>query len=197
MAEIENEKDIFASYYFRMVPQSFNPKIINEIKSLGHEIGYHYENLSKTNGNYEKAIIDFEKNLNILRKFYPIKTMCMHGSPVSKWDNRKLWEKYNYRKYGILAEPYFDIDFNEILYITDASRTWNNEKVTLRDKVKSIYKYNFNSITDLIDLFAKDKLPEKIMLNIHPHNWANNHIEWYKILIWQTLKNIIKQNLQR
>jgi len=55
-AKIEHEIGVKASYYFRMVPESFNPQIINEIKAMEHEIGYHYENLSKKNGNYEEAI---------------------------------------------------------------------------------------------------------------------------------------------
>ena len=42
-AEIEAERGIKGTYYFRTVPQSFDGKIIKEIHSLGHEIGYHYE----------------------------------------------------------------------------------------------------------------------------------------------------------
>jgi len=197
MAYIEKEFNIQSSYYFRMVPESFNPDIINKIISLNHEIGYHYENLSHAKGNYEKALNDFEKKLKILRKFYPIKTMCMHGSPMSKWDNRKLWEINDYKKYGIVAEPYFDLDFNKILYITDASRTWNNDIVNLRDKVKTNYNFSFSTIFDIINLFEKGKLPKKVMINIHPHNWTTNGISWYKIFIVQNTKNLIKRFIKR
>ena len=38
-AQIQNKLGIKGSYYFRIVPQSFNP----QIAELGHEIGYHYE----------------------------------------------------------------------------------------------------------------------------------------------------------
>ena len=55
----------------------------------------------------------------------PVKTICMHGSPLSKWDNRDLWKRYNYRDFGIIAEPYFDLDFDEVFYITDTGRSWN------------------------------------------------------------------------
>ncbi|MBA7531110.1 hypothetical protein ES705_23321 [subsurface metagenome] len=34
---------IKGTYYFRIVTQSFNPEIIEQIAELGHEIGYHYE----------------------------------------------------------------------------------------------------------------------------------------------------------
>jgi len=197
MAKLENELGIKASYYFRIGKKSNQPEIIKQIAELGHEIGYHYEDLTYANGDYNKAIKQFEKNLNYFRKFYPVKTMCMHGSPLSKWDNRDLWNKYDYKEYGIIAEPYFDLNFNEIFYITDASRSWNNEKVTLRDKVKSNFNIKINSGFDIITLLNKNKLPNKILLNIHPHNWTDNKAEWYKILLWQSLKNSIKSYLKK
>jgi len=39
---------------------------------------------------FELAIDDFRLNLEKLQKLYPVKTICMHGSPLSKWDNRDL-----------------------------------------------------------------------------------------------------------
>jgi len=46
-ARIQSSIGIEGTYYFRAVPQSFDEAIIKEIASLGHEIGYHYENLSE------------------------------------------------------------------------------------------------------------------------------------------------------
>ena len=83
----------------------------------------------------DKAIKSFERNLEKLRKLYPVKTVCMHGSPLSKWDNRDLWKRYDYRDYGIIAEPYFDIDFDEVLYLTDTGRRWDGDRVSVRDKI--------------------------------------------------------------
>jgi len=59
----------------------------------------------------------------------------VYGRPTLKWDSCLFWEKYNYKEYGILSEPYFDIDFHEVFYITDAGREWNNEAINLRDRV--------------------------------------------------------------
>ena len=59
----------------------------------------------------------------------------MHGSPLSKFDNKELWEKYDYRTLGIIGEPYFDIDFNEVFYLTDTGRRWDGDKVSIPDKV--------------------------------------------------------------
>ncbi len=76
-------------------------------------------------------------NLERLRKLYPVKTICMHGSPLSKYDNRKLWEKHDYKDYGIIGEPYFDVDFSRVLYLTDTGRCWDGFDYSVRDKVIS------------------------------------------------------------
>jgi hypothetical protein len=102
MARIEKELRIKSTYFFRTIKSVFKPDIIGEIAGLGHEIGYHYENLGMYNGDYEKAIIDFENNLKKIRKFFPVKLICMHGNALKKWDNRDLWKKYDYKNYGII-----------------------------------------------------------------------------------------------
>ena len=93
MAKIQHEKGIRGTYYFRFLPGHFDTGIIREIAAMGHEIGYHYDDLSHCKGNYEKAIRRFEKNLATLREIAPVKTICMEGAPLSKWDNRWLWGK--------------------------------------------------------------------------------------------------------
>lgn len=197
MAKLEDELGVKATYFFRTIPQTFKSEIIKGIASLGHEIGYHYECLANTNGNYKEAIEDFQINLERLRKYYPVKTICMHGSPMSKWDSRHLWEKYNYKDYGIIAEPYFDIDFDEVLYITDAGRSWNNENINRRDKVTSKFNYNFNHTNNIIKAINDNELPNKIIINIHPEHWTDSKIEWYKIWCIRKAKNSVKKVILR
>lgn len=64
-AQIQAVYGISGTYFFRVVPQSYDEKIIKEIASLGHEIGYHYEDFSQAKGNNKKAIELFEANLNL------------------------------------------------------------------------------------------------------------------------------------
>ncbi len=45
-AKIEHGLGIKGSYYFRIVPENYNEYIIRQIADLGHEIGYHYEDLT-------------------------------------------------------------------------------------------------------------------------------------------------------
>ena len=96
MAELEHELGIQSTYYFR-VPYTFKPEMI--VKILGHEVGYHYEVLSKAKGDYEKAVELFEQELNEFRKIVDVKTIGMHGSPLSRYDNRDLWKRYDFNEF--------------------------------------------------------------------------------------------------
>jgi hypothetical protein len=153
-AKMQHSMGIVGTYYFRIVPQSFDEKIIKEIAGLGHEIGYHYEDVSltaerqktkvkrqkrKNDEDFERflagiAIESFKENLERFRKIVPVKTICMHGSPMSRWDSRLLWKYYDYKDFGIVGEPYFDVNFDKILYLTDTGRRWDGGAVSIRDK---------------------------------------------------------------
>ena len=87
-AQLEHETGIRGSYYFRIVPESYDETIIREIYRLGHEIGYHYEDLALAGGDADKAYTSFCRNLEKIRKLVPVTTICMHGSPLSRYDSR-------------------------------------------------------------------------------------------------------------
>ncbi len=192
-AKLQNQKKVKGVYYFRAVPESWDEKVIKGISALGHEIGYHYECLTTTNGNLEKGITDFEKNLNALRKLAPVLTICMHGSPTSKYDSKDLWKKYDYKRYDITGEPYFDVDFKKMLYLTDTGRCWNGDEFNVRDKVNSGFNLSFHSTDDIIGALKRNELPSKIMFTFHPQRWNNNKLKWLKELITQNLKNQLKK----
>ena len=189
-AKIQNEIGITGTYYFRIHTSSYNEAIIKEIKNLGHEIGYHYETMETANGGVDLAYEEFCHNLDLFRKIVPVETICMHGSPRSRFDNKDIWEKYDYRKLGILGDPYFDIDFNEVAYLTDTGRRWNGNRVIIRDKVKSPFNFNFRTTNDIIR--SVDQLPDKVMFTFHPQRWTDNPALWAKELVWQNFKNQVK-----
>lgn len=195
VAQLEAEMGISSSYYFRVVPQSNHPEIIKQIASLNHEIGYHYEDLSFFKGNQEKALNHFQEKLQYFRLFYPVKTICMHGSPTSKIDNRMIWKNNSYKDFGIIGEPYFDVNFNKVLYLTDTGRTWDGEKYSVRDKVESGYSFHFQYTTELVDAVLQGNLPNQIMITTHPQRWTNKMLPWINEYIAQSLKNKIKQFL--
>ncbi|HET6226668.1 MAG TPA: hypothetical protein VFF27_10335 [Bacteroidia bacterium] len=192
-AILENKLGIKGTYFFRIVKQSNKPQIIKAIAALGHEIGYHYEDLAHAHGDKEKAIKSFEKNLEYFRTYYPVKTICMHGSPVSKWDNRKLWETYDYKEYGLIGEPYFELDFKKLLYLTDTGRMWDGHKVSVRDKMPHSSSHNL-SFTTTFDIVKKgDQLPDQIMITTHPQRWNNDRFRWILELVFQNIKNLVKR----
>ena len=198
-ARIEHELGIRASYYFRVVPQSNQPDIIRAIADLGHEIGYHYEDMSIMHGDVDKAYGHFVEQLTYFRQFYPVQTICMHGAPTSKWDGKDLWKHYNYRDLGIIGEPYFDIDFSQMFYLTDTGRSWDGYRVSVRDKIP-VYQDQWNeqglvyhNTQDIIRAAKQDQLPARIMITTHPQRWTDQLLVWVKELIIQNIKNTIKR----
>ncbi len=194
-AEIENQKGLRSSCYFRIVPESFDTKIVTQINDLGHEIGYHYEDLDLCNGAIDKAYQSFQKNLARLREIAPVETICMHGSPLSRYDNRDIWKKYDYRNDGIIGEPYFDLDFSKVFYITDTGRKWNQDESSIRDKVQTPLQFQIINTEHLIQMIKRGELPDQLMINTHPQRWTNNLILWTRELVWQTAKNQVKKTV--
>ncbi len=211
LAKIQYSKAIRGTYYFRMVPESYDEEVIKKIAAMGHEIGYHYETMDKINGDIEEAYQLFNSELVQLRKITPVKTACMHGSPLSSYDNRDLWKYFDYRELGIESEPYFDIDFDEVYYLTDTGRRWDGKNVSVRDYEwnpdsseyivpvrtkalnKKFIKEKFHSTFDIIEGILNDNLSGNIMMNFHPHRWHDNERDWWQELVFQNVKNIIKR----
>lgn len=199
-AKIQTEMGIKGTYYFRAVPESWDEKIIAEIANLGHEVGYHYENMDVCKGNLSKAWADFRFNLNKLRELVQVKTICMHGSPLSKYDNKDLWSKYNYRKLGIIGEPYFDVNFDEVFYLTDTGRRWDGWKVSVRDKVPQQEEWHkqgkvYHTTSEIISAAKNNQLSDNIMFTMHPERWNQGGFIWLKVLLTQKIKNLIKKYL--
>lgn len=200
MARLENKYNIKASYYFRTKPHTFKKDIINEIRLLGHEIGYHYESLTDFKGNYQNAYLDFETNLNKLRELSEVSTISMHGAPFSPFDNRDLWKIKDqksvlFKKFAILGEIYLDIDYSNILYITDTGRNWENDIANRRDKVSSHVEQSFNSSYQLIE-YINNHPHNQFIFQTHPERWTNNRLEWqmqfYKDKLINMLKTLIR-----
>lgn len=197
-AKIQNELGIKGSYYFRAVPESWDENIIREIAEMGHEVGYHYETMDTANGDVDKAWDQFQFHLDALRNLVDVKTICMHGSPRSKFDNKEIWKKYNYRSLGLIGEPYYDVNFDEVFYLTDTGRRWDGWKTSVRDKMPQQEKWLkqklvYHSTQDIIDAAINQTLPKDIMFTFHPQRWNDNNVMWLKELVLQSAKNSIKK----
>ncbi len=195
MAAAEAEHNIRATYFFRIVPSAFKRDIIRATASLGHEVGYHYEDLSLAHGDYAKAIALFEEHLGWFEGLAPVSTICMHGSPLSPWDNRALWERYDYKDYGLLGEPYLVMDFEKWFYLTDTGMHWNGSEVSIRDKVGSSFELDFGSTEAIVQAFARGEMPDHVMINTHPERWHANALAWGAEYVKQSCKNVIKRGV--
>lgn len=205
LAQIQKKLNIRGTYYFRLQPKHYDLQIIEKIHDLGHETGYHYDDLSFCKGNYTQAIERFEKNLKILRSVVPVSTVCMEGAPRSKFDNRDLWTQYNLRDFEIKNEPYFDLDFQNVLYLTDTGRRWDG-KMSLRDNPEFFLSQNKNenisipelkvkTTKDIIRSIASGTMKGQVMLTIHPQRWNDKPLAWIKELVMQKVKNQVKRVL--
>jgi len=211
-AEIEHSLGIKGTYYFRAVPESWDEEIILRIHEMGHEVGYHYENMDTISAKsvvrnpklsydeiVEMAYEDFCENLEKLRKLVPVSTICMHGSPKSKYDNKAIWEKYKYKELGIIGEPYYDMDFANAFYLTDTGRRWDGYKVSVRDKIPvhqdrwNQQGLTFHSTKEIIQTAKEGKLPDQIMITVHPQRWTNDPKLWLKEFVLQKTKNVVKK----
>ena len=197
MAELEDDFKIKSTYYFRMKEDVFKPEIIKEIASMGHEIGYHYEVLDKTKGDLDKAIEIFEAELKEFREICDVTTICMHGNPVSPWDNRDLWKRYDLKDFGIIGEPYLSIDYETVFYLTDTGRKWNS-----RFSVKDVVGANVNqsnekikSTDDVIQMIIEGHVDQMCIL-AHPERWSDSFGAWLKELVWQNVKNAGKAGIK-
>ena len=205
-AQIENSLQIKATYYFRMVPESYDESIIRQISALGHEIGYHYESLTTCRGDMEAAYRDFCDNLAKLRKIVPVNKICMHGSPRSPYDSKDLWQHYDYRALGIDYEPYFDTDFSRTIYITDTGRRWDGYHVSVRDKIPQYQEQwenqglVFHTTDDIIAQLGNPDSPLRqshyaMLITTHPQRWNPFGIRYLKEYCAQSVKNYINRFL--
>lgn len=202
LARLEAEEGLHATYYFRTVPEGYDEGIIQQIVSLGHRAGYHYESLTTCNGDMEAAYEDFCRNLEKLRKLVTITTACAHGSPKSKWNSQDIWNQYDIHALGIEYEPMLDTDFSHTLYLTDTGRRWDGYKVSVRDKVPQYQEQwikeglIFHSTDDIIHAINDINHPihrYSLFINTHPQRWMPFGTGWIKEAALQNMKNIVKR----
>lgn len=192
IAELERELGLSGTYYFRTGRHTFEPVVIRNIVQAGHEVGYHYEALARARGNCKRAIRIFEEDLDDFRELCEVHTIAMHGSPLSKYDNRDLWQKYDFKEFGIVGEVYLSIDYETVAYFTDTGRTWDSDAHNLRDRVeKSSNMLRVNTTDDLIDTIKQGSV-DKCLIVVHPERWASSLPEFVMSYSFDMLANTVK-----
>lgn len=191
MAQVEQQMGIHATYFFRRVRQSDNPEVIKEIVKLGHEVGYHYEDLATAEGNMEVAVASFERNLAYFRQYYPVKTVCMHGSSSSVYDNRDIWKIKTLSDFGLIGEPYLTVDFDKVFYLTDTGYAWDGGKFAVRDVVENKFGLSFHTTDQIIECVKNGDFPSQSMILAHTL-WTDSQMQWWKLHVREYVRNRVK-----
>lgn len=193
LAQLERPAGLTGIYYFRNRRGRFARELIEGVAVLGHEIGYHYDCYSQARGDRDEALRMFARELEALRRIAPVRTASMHGSPLSRWDNRALWEVADRRKFGIEFEPYLDLDRKRFAYLTDTGRSWDGHPASVRDRMDTAQQVRVRTTNQFIKRLERGSLPAALMITIHPQRWNGRFRPWLRELVWQNLKNPVKR----
>lgn len=197
MAELEAELGIRSTYYVRTVPSVYKPTMIARLHELGHEVGYHYEVVTKTKGDVDRALELFAKELSALRELAPITTASAHGSPLSPWSNQLVWDKVSPAAFDLRAEAYRDIDYTTVGYYTDTGRTWAAQRTNLRDRVDSGSRtyQNVHTTAELCELLANRIYPA-LCVQTHPERWNGTTVGYARSYLFDLAANTVKTILR-
>lgn len=179
MAQLEEKKGVYTTYYFRVVGSAFNKDVIREVAALGHEVGYHYEDLTLARGDIARAHALFREHLDWLRELAPINTVAMHGSPLSRHNNADMWRQGELAAYGLQADAFLSLDYAGMPYFTDTGRSWSAGATNLRDKPASADAppAGVNSSRALLEFVDRTR-PKRLSLSAHPERWAVSKSDW-------------------
>jgi len=186
LAAIEQAHGLRATYFFRTVRGAFDPDAVRGVAALGHEIGYHYETLAQTRGDTTRGLRLFGSELARLRALAPVSVAAMHGSPLSRWDNRAIWQHATPADFDLLGEVYRDIDYERVVYLNDTGRTWNPTRYNLRDHTSTPPPFAPNTSAELAALLRKGE-PPRLCLSTHPERWQPFGAAW----VWQAAQDVV------
>ena len=199
MARLEGALNVRATYYFRVGPRMAAPGTLREISSLGHEVGYHYEVLSKAGGNPERARKIFVKELSYLRAFVEVQTASMHGSPLSRWNNLSFWKNSSPEDFGLMGEAYLSFErFSGAIYLSETGGAWNSGD-NLRDRFSPggpVMPGPFSSTDELTAFLGKKPSPQ-IYLLVHPNRWTSGAASWGVQRAEDACANWLKRRLKK
>lgn len=194
-AKLEADLGVHGTYFFRTRPGVLTEKHVREIASLGHEIGYHYECLADTRGDFDAAFRLVEKDLREMRRFAPVVSASMHSRPFSPFDGRTLWDKRPLSDFGLKGEAYRSIDHHSFLYLADSGRNWGGNRNVVWDTVNGAQAPGIRSTHELMRLVRSGGFGN-VQLLIHPNRWPRTQIGWAAQWGMDTAINTLKSGIK-
>lgn len=179
MAEFEAALGLRTTYYFRVVGSAFDRGIMRTVHALGHEVGYHYEDLALARGNRTEALRLFARHLELLREVVPIDTVAMHGSPLSRHNNLGMWEGASPKDFGLLGDAFTSIDHAGVHYFTDTGRAWDAAASNMRDRPPGAAQARLSQPgTPGLVAYLRANPVTRLSLSVHPERWNSTTSGW-------------------
>ena len=171
MARLEKNLGVNSTYYFRYTPKVFNKSIIKSISDMGFEVGYHYETLDRSYGNFPEAIKLFGDELKSFRKIVNVKTVSSHGNVVRN-------KHYNGSNSDIFK---FDTNLlHECNLNAEASQIMSHSSIAyISDCIEDSSQYM--SVEDLIEKIKLSNKDLSYYILFHPCLWANGIVNLLQI----------------
>jgi hypothetical protein len=194
MAGMEHDLSIQASYYLRY-PRTFDAGTFRSLVDMGHEVGYHYDVLTRSRGDMEQALRTFGQELAAFRTVGPVTTVSAHGASRASHDNRTIWQHAQLADYHLLGEAYLSIP--DFCYLSDSGRTWS-PRGKVRDAVPGgrMPRVPIETTDDLIGwIAAGDEI--HLCLNVHPERWPREGVEQVVAYCEDLLNNFVKWAFRR
>jgi hypothetical protein len=194
MAEFEADRAVASTYYFRRVGSAFDPTIMRRIESLGHEVGYHYEDFHTARYDPARAHALFKANLAEMQAIASVRTIAMHGSPLAKFSNMDIWKYGSFSDSGVL-DCILSADWSDFLFFTDTGRSFDARLTNLRDTIGGKRASGVATSWQVAEHLAKFR-PPHVQLNVHPERWSDAIGPWLRQYATDKAINSVKLGLR-
>ncbi len=178
LAEAEADRGIAATYYFRTGTTS--PDRLARVESMGHEVGYHYEDFVRAGGDHDRAHELFAKNLASFREHATVRTVAGHGN-LSRHTNVDLWNRGpSFAAYDLAGDACRSMDLHgTYTYRSDTDRRWGGagEPETTPELIA--------------ELEAGE--PDRVAVLAHPSRWTTGALEYVYQLGWDAAATSTKR----
>ncbi len=202
ISKIESKYGHKGSYYVQayLLKKKSNVKLLKKMQEAGHEISYHYDVLDFAKGDFEKAVLEYEKNVLLFEENgFPVRTVCQHGNPILErknytsnrdfFRNGEIEKKFNQHTDVMVNLP--KKAKTEYAYYSDAGR-----------KFKFIFDPLFNDVIPSDDkniAFENlEKLYESVgdrnvIVSMHPHRWEKSALVYHtKTFLFKIIRKTVK-----
>lgn len=194
IAKISSQYNIRSVYYFQIDVFQNNINIAKKIEDLGHTIGYHYDVLDQSSGNYKLALDLFRYNLKVFSDSgFEIRHICPHGNPTLRrdgWNSNKDFMRNEKIRFEFDFLEDIVIDFKKLdinTYVSDAGYGFKEIGSISSNDVENIPDKNIT-----LD-YSYFSTAGQCLLSTHPHRWCDNDFEFiFKKLVFFTAKKLYK-----